>query len=296
MTVSRRRFLAISAGVLASAAAPLKAGATTRRWHGRALGAEVSVTLAEPDHGKSLRIWREITRELASIETRYSLFQESSLVRLNRTGIVRHPGADMVGLFTLADRLHRATGGAFDPTVQVLWDALARRSDLAAARALTGWSKVRFSPDEISLPHGMALTFNGIAQGHAADRVTALLRKAGYRDVLVDMGELSALGSAPDGRAWQAAIANPRGQLVGRIALRDRALATSSPRGQLVGRDRHPHILHPARRRPLWDTVSVSAASAALADGLSTAFCLMTRAEIAAALTHYPDARLELCL
>ena len=44
---------------------------------------------------------------------------------------------------------------------------------------------------------------------------------------------------------------------------------------------------------PRWQTVSVSAPSAAVADALSTAFCLMERPAIAAALAGFPEARVE---
>ena len=75
--------------------------------------------------------------------------------------------------------MHRATGGAFDPSVQPLWQALARGGDVEAARALTGWERVTIGQD-ITLAPGQALTFNGIAQGFATDVVTDLLASRGF--------------------------------------------------------------------------------------------------------------------
>jgi thiamine biosynthesis lipoprotein len=54
-----------------------------------------------------------------------------------------------------------------------------------------------------------------------------------------------------------------------------------------------PHILGPQGQAPVWQTVSVSAPEAAIADALSTAFCLMDRVAIDKALARFPDARLE---
>ena len=65
--------------------------------------------------------------------------------------------------------------------------------------------------------------------------------------------------------------------------LTGRAVATSSPGAQTIGG--RAHILHPAQEvPPRWSTVSVTCEDAALADAASTAFCLMSEAQIEAAL------------
>ena len=47
----------------------------------------------------------------------------------------------------------------------------------------------------------MQITFNGIAQGQAADRVADLMREEGFTNVIIDMGEIAALGERPSVRA-----------------------------------------------------------------------------------------------
>ena len=138
----------------------------------------------------------------------------------------------------------------------------------------------------------MQLTFNGIAQGYAADRIATLIRAEGFRDVLIDMGEIVGLGHRPTGDPWRADIVLPNGMHVATQALSDRALATSSPAGTLIGGGK-PHIVNPSGQAPLWQLASVSAPHAALADALSTAFCLMDCPAIDRALTVFPQARLE---
>lgn len=297
MTLSRRRFLLMSACLAGSGAAPASAaGADLPVWRGRALGAEVSVTLSGADRDRAFRLGRRIADELLRIESIFSLHRESSLVRLNRVGRLRNPERDLLEMMRLAGSLHEATGGAFDPTVQPMWLALAAGADPAEARLLTGWRRVRVEQDAIELAPGMALTFNGIAQGHAADRIAGLLREEGCTRILVDTGEIRALGHRDDGRPWRAGIADVAGKVVRRVTLADRALATSSPLGTRIGPRRAAHIIHPAGQPAVWKTVSVSAASAAVADGLSTAFCLMAEPRIEAALARFPDARLELAI
>ena len=99
------------------------------------------------------------------------------------------------------------------------------------------------------------------------------------------------MGHRPDGADWQAQITDANGMPLASPRLTNRALATSSPQGTLIAGQ--PHILGPTGQPPLWQAASVSAPSAALADALSTAFCLMPRPAIDAALAAFPGARLE---
>jgi thiamine biosynthesis lipoprotein len=286
--ITRRRFFALSAAVLA---APGYA-ATRHDWQGVALGAEARLTLAGATDVQARHVFARVASELTQVEAQFSLYRDSSLTRLNRDGRLLHPAPDMLGLFVLADQVHQATGGAFDPTIQPLWLAVATGGDLTAARAAIGWGRLRVSPDEIKLNPGMALTFNGIAQGHAADRIAALMHAEGFGNVLINMGEVQALGTCPDGGPWRAQIAGPGGDALADLDLQDRALATSSPLGTRIGSGAG-HILHPKGLPPRWQTVSISAPLAAVADALSTAACLMDRPAIDAALAVFSGARLE---
>lgn len=281
--MNRRRFMTLTAAALA----PLPVQATTvTTWEGQGLGAAMTLHLVGADPHQARTTFARVAAEIERIESLASLYRDSALTRLNRDGHLAWPSLDLLDLLTLAGQVHSATAGAFDPTVQPLWLALAQ--GLTADPALVGWDRVRLSPKEIRLDHGQALTLNGIAQGWAADRIASLLRAQGFSEALVDMGEISALGSQT---GWPVQIAGPDGAELASTRLTDRALATSSPRGTLV--NGQPHILGPQGQPPLWQTVSVSAPSAAVADALSTAFCLMERAAIDAALAHFPDTQLE---
>lgn len=88
-------------------------------------------------------------------------------------------------------------------------------------------------------------------------------------------------------------ITSPEGAALGEARLSNRALATSSPVGTLIGQGK-PHMIGPSGQSPRWATVSVSAPDAALADALSTAFCLMDPPAIDRAPVAFPGARIEL--
>ncbi len=286
--ITRRRFLTLTAACLA---APAHAAPVTD-WQGVGLGAALSLRLVGAEPAQAARLFRKVEAMFAQIEATASLHRDSALTRLNRDGRLAWPSDDLQQILALADQVHRATDGAFDPTVQPLWQATATGGDTGAAHALIGWERVSRQTDEIRLAQGQALTLNGIAQGWAADRIAALLRDEGFGHALIDMGEVQALGLRADGQLWQASIQSPEGDEVARRSLTNRALATSSPLGTLIGAGQ-PHIMGPKGQAALWSTVSVSAGQAALADALSTAFCLMERPAIDRALQAFPDARLE---
>jgi len=284
--MNRRRFLTLTAAALT----PLPGhAATLTRWEGTGLGTALTLHLVGADPHQARLTFARVEAEIARIESLASLHRDSALTRLNRDGHLSWPSPDLLDLLTLAGQVHAATGGAFDPTVQPLWLALANGTDPAKARALIGWDRIRLSPEEIKLAPGQALTLNGIAPGWAADRIAALLRAQGFTRALVDMGEIAALGQGDGG--WPAVITGPDGTPLAETRLANRALATSSPRGTLV--NGQPHILGPEGQAPIWQTVSVSAPSAALADALSTAFCLMEREGISHALQAFPEVRIE---
>lgn len=278
---TRRRFLCIAAAFAAGPVAT-PARALPASWSGRGFGGDISIRLDGPPDvtGPALAAARAV---LARAEALFSLHDPgSALSRLNARGRLSPVPSDLADILALSDRLHAATGGLFDPTVQPLWRALATGGDTAAARALVGWDRVRRDNDAVQLAPGQALTLNGIAQGHATDMVTQVLASHGLTRALVNIGEYRALGGP-----WRLGLSDPAQGLVGTRALTSGAIATSSPAATLVGG--HAHILHPAGLPPAWSTVSVEAPSAALADGLSTALCLADSAAIRRLRRAFPE-------
>ena len=294
--LNRRRFIAISAALMA----PLPAAAALHTETGQALGAKVTLRLAHPD---APAIAARAMAEIARLEDIFSLYREgSALMRLNAAGTLDTPPFELLECLSLAGAVHAASDGRFDPTVQPLWALHAAAAiagqevtpeALTAARAQVGWERVNLDPARITLAPGMGLTLNGIAQGYIADRVAALLEAEGLGNVLIDTGEFRALGGHPQGGAWPVKLA--QGDTV---ALRGRALATSAPLGTTFDQaGRMGHILDPRSGRPVagvWQAVSVSAPTAALADALSTAICLTgDEVEARSLCAAFRDVRME---
>ncbi len=188
-----------------------------------------------------------------------------------------------------ARRYSELTQGAFDVTVQPLWQVHAAhfrqgraraegpdRAAIAAALERVDHRALAIGPSLIAFERpGMAITLNGIAQGYITDRIAELLRSAGLDDVLIDLGELRALGRHPDGRPWTVGLSDPRRRrrLLRRLALDDAALASSAGSGTTFdGEGRFHHLFDPrlGRSSNRYLGLSVRAPTATQADALST--------------------------
>lgn len=276
--MNRRRFIAIAA---AATTAPTGLRAETR-WRGVALGAEAEITL-RGDGGEAAMA--AALEALRAVEAEFSLYRkDSALSRLNRNGELA-ASPTFQTLAALCDRLHQETGGLFDPTVQALWRALAEGEAAQTAETLIDWRRISLG-STIRLGRNQSVTFNGIAQGFAADLVSETLRQAGFTETLVNIGEFRA--GAGD---WRIGVATPEGDLLDVVRLSGNAVATSSPAATIVGG--RSHILNAQGRRPRWSTVSVKAPSAALADGLSTALCLADAAEMTRIAQRFPEVEIR---
>jgi thiamine biosynthesis lipoprotein len=300
----RRRFIKIAAsaaglGCQSAHAAPEHA-TMLHRWHGVALGADASLQLYHLDRREAERLTAACLDEVSRLEKVFSLYrQDSAIRRLNHDGRLDRPPMELVELLSLSRHIAQLTGGAFDPTVQPLWELYAAHfSKLNAdpagpspasrqdALERVGVSGIEIEPSSIRfLKPNMGITLNGIAQGYITDRVVDLLRSNGMRHVLADMGEIRALGTRPHGDPWSVGLEDPifPGQVAHRLFLVDKAASTSGGYGfHFDAAGRFNHILDPSTG---WTSenflsVSVIADSATIADGLSTAFSVMPLANV----------------
>ncbi|OYW20958.1 MAG: hypothetical protein B7Z55_06390 [Planctomycetales bacterium 12-60-4] len=216
-----------------------------------------------------------------------SLYRPNSqLCRLNRTGILERPHPMLVDVLTAAAEFSRLTDGAFDVTVQPLWELFAtaqreRRDptnhEVAAAQRTIRWQGVEVRNECIRLhAPAAAITLNGVAQGFAADRAVAALRRHGIEHALVNAGEIGTLGTKPSGDYWKVGVQHPRepDAFVTLTDLSGRALSTSGDYETTFAADfSRNHIFDPrtgGSPREL-ASVSVAAPTAMQADALSTA-------------------------
>ncbi|HEX9188071.1 MAG TPA: FAD:protein FMN transferase, partial [Vicinamibacteria bacterium] len=185
---------------------------------------------------------------LGSVDERMSLWRDSELSRLNDAGEALLSEETLVVLRHALD-VARASGGAFDPTVEPLVRAAGGLGDppralsdaeRAALLARVGHARVRLdgAARRVTLAGGARLVLDGLAKGYAADRALSALRSAGALTGLVNLGE-SSLGVF--GEPLTLELRDPRGEGLpwGAFEVEDSSVSTS-------GGDQKPgHIFDP---------------------------------------------------
>jgi thiamine biosynthesis lipoprotein len=287
------------------------AKAQEQRWAGEVLGAPSELALWHADPAFAQRTIFKARSEIARLERIFSLYRaESEISRLNQSGKLTNPSPELRELIDQSLRLSELSGGAFDISVQPLWQLYEAhfwsrtdaQSDISArardvAHALVDFRRIDSGAAAIafSRPH-MAITLNSIAQGYITDAITDLLRNEGFESAVVDLGEFRTLGRHPDGRPFRLGIRNSaRSSTIDRtVELDNTALAVSGGYGTTFdSTGRFHHIFDPrtgASANSLSD-VAVIGPSATIANGLATAICAGGETIAPALLAAYPNMR-----
>ncbi|MDR0402011.1 MAG: FAD:protein FMN transferase [Treponema sp.] len=247
---------------------------------------------------------------------------DSEVSRINRAaGLVPVPVSRE--LFIVLERalyFAEASDGAFDPTIGplvTLWGIggdnpqVPGREAIDAARALVNWKELELKRETgqgagqtaetaagtafLRRP-GMALDLGAIAKGFAADELVKILREAGTKGAVIDLGgNIYVYGTKPrigpffsrsGGTAkWRVGIQNPlddRGAYAGYVEVDESSVVTSGVYERFFVEDgkRYHHILDTRTGFPVENgllAVTITSPSSMDADALSTAVFALGR-------------------
>lgn len=239
----------------------------------------VAIADQRPDYAAqaATAVWHEIDR----LETELSRYVESSdIARANRLreGETIAIGDDALQCLLVAAELTVATRRAFDPAYAT------EPSPHAAAEA----PPFTLDPDAHTLTSHAArlhLDLGAVGKGYALDRAAVLLREWSIPAACLQSGgsTVLALAAPADTPGWPIGLGE--GPHERSLPLANAALSGSGIAIKGV------HVIDP-RLRAVADRstrVWALAAGAAISDALSTAFFVMSNAEIAAFCAGYPD-------
>ncbi len=314
----RRRVLRLAAYSTAALMTPSALWASTNSaqiysWYGRALGAETSIQLYHHQKEEAENILKEAVAIIRKYEAIFSLFDDNSEVaRLNKAGKLDRPSAEFIKLITISQNFSHQTDGAFDISIQPLWNLyknhfsnnnqLDLNEQISHVIGSVGWQNISVDHGKIAFKKPtMSVSFNGIAQGYITDKVTEFLSSQGFDHTLVDIGEYRAGGTQANGEPWQIGLLDPFDQvsIASVMPISKGALATSGGYGDMFdGTGKYHHIFNAKTglSSDLYASVSVKAADATTADALSTAFSNMSLKQIENVIGHYNDVEVRLTL
>lgn len=261
-----------------------------------AMDTAMAITVHAHDRAEADEAVSRCTRIVRELDEELSPAAEGSWIACLNAGGGPLDAPDNAGrLVEEALEAAEATDGAFDPTVYPVTSAWGFTSgdyrtpsaaEIEAALARVGFHAVHVdaATGAISLDEGAQLDVGGIAKGYAADRIVDELRGRSVSGALVDLGgNVTVLGSKPDGTPWAVGIADPLDPeaLAGTLHISEATVSTSGDYQRFFtdgeGIRRH-HLIDPETGYPVesgLSSVSVVAQSGARADALSTALFVL---------------------
>jgi thiamine biosynthesis lipoprotein len=280
-------------------------------WQLEVMGAVSELAFWHTDPVVANRTIDQVRTEVARLDGIFSLHRgDSEISRLNRDGFLDNPSWELRDQLSAGRRFSELSGGAFDISVQPLWELYAAHFwtgkhmsadiDVAAmgvAKRLVDYRLIDIGPRRIALERpGMGVTLNSIGQGFVADRIADMLGEQGFRHVYADLGETRLIGGHPDGRPWRIGLRDPKDPAhFGRtLDLEDIALAVSGGYGTpFEETGRYNHIFDPRTglSADKMTAIAVTAPSAMIANGLATSIYVAGCEHAAKILAAYPGAK-----
>ena len=228
-----------------------------------------------------------------------STFDETAeAFKLNRDGHLDTPSDELLKIINMSLDYSELTEGIFDITCQPLLDLWGYKPDaekqfweldetiqkerINETLKLVGSDKIVIEENKIRLKEkGMKITLGGIAKGYAVDEALEVIKNMGIKYALVDAGgDISTLGSKPEGERWNIALVNPddTSQSLATFRDSDKSIATSGNYERYFDPEKEVHhILNPKTGYSASGCISVTiiAESCTQADALATAVFVM---------------------
>ena len=219
---------------------------------------------------------------------------DSDISRLNSAaGAPVAIGEDALAVIARSVEISEQTGGALDVTISPVlreWGfttgeySVPEAERLASLLEYVDYTRIEISGGEVTIPEGFSVDLGAVAKGYASECAADILRSAGVTSGLLNLGgNVCAIGTKPDGKPWNVAVASPFDgeDYIGYLSAEDMFIITSGKYERFFtdenGRKYH-HIIDPETGYPSENgiaAVTVVGSSGTDCDALSTALLVM---------------------
>ncbi len=292
------------------------------------MGMAYQLQWIQPSHPQRIEtasLQRELQTELDRLEKIFSLYREdSTLSKWNRSRSTdwQETAPEIVELLEFAEELHRATEGAYDPTIAPLvrlWNINTLSNDwipptedaVLKSQEHVGLDKLQWrrSPPALQkMDPWLELDLNSLVEGLALRNLASILQQRSIENYLLELGgEFTARGVDQDSRPWSVAIETPPSWVersveipsrVYVVRLRDVSVSTSGTyrhRRRFEGRE-YSHIFDARTGSPIEiaaESITVVHEDPLTADGWGTALMLLP---IERAIVSANERSLAICI
>ena len=264
------------------------------------MGTVVKLTIFD-EAEEAEALFRKAFERIAEIEEKMTINDEhekSEITRLNQEagkGFVKL-SPETFYVLEKGKYYSEISNGKYDITIGPLvklWNIgsdearVPRKTEIENTLSLVNYQNLLLDKEKMSarlaVP-GMIVDLGSIAKGYAADETAKILKEAGIKHAIVNLGgNILVLNERPDGTPWRIGLQDPftaRGDYMGIVKLEDESLVTSGTYERYFedGGKRYHHILNPETGYPEENSllsVSIITKNSIDADGLSTATFLL---------------------
>jgi thiamine biosynthesis lipoprotein len=239
-------------------------------------------------------VYDDIFKRIREIENLMSInIPASDVSRINAAAGIQpvQVHGDVYKVIERALQYAQISGGAFDPTVEPLvslWGIgdgnprVPSQAEIEQVLPLVNWRNVELDAQTRSVfltRRGMSLDLGAIAKGYAADEAAAIIKRAGIKRAIIDLGgNIVVLGERKDGNLWRVGVQNPnenRNEYIGILQITERSIVTSGIYERFFEEEgiRYHHIFSPSTGYPADNgllSVTITAPNSMDADALST--------------------------
>lgn len=254
-------------------------------------------TIQIPGNVKVTGIIDKALDKVEEINKKFNMLNpESPLYDFNNNNIPIKD-KELVDLIKIALEVSKKSEGAFDITVTPLvrlWGfygdipkdpKIPQKSEIKKCLKKVGYKNLIIKDDMVTkINKDIEIDLGAIAKGYAVGECLKILKDAGVKSAIIDLGhDIYALGKL-NGKSWRVGINNPRGKgVIGVFEISDLSVVTSGDYERFFEKNgiKYNHIINPKNGYPAKEIISstIITPDATMADALSTAVFVLGKDE-----------------